>query len=237
MTLIKELSVFLPCFNEEGNLLKTVSNVNENLQKVAQKWEILIIDDGSTDRTPDLADSLAKKDVRIKVIHHQPNQGYGGAVKSGLYGAKYQWVSFIDADGQFDFKEIKDFIRKQEETSADMVIGWYRKRRVPFLRKINTFVWQSLVFLLFRLRVKDIDCGFKLINKKVITSIPRLESSRGAFISSEFLIKARKAGFKIIEIPIHHYPRLKGQATGAKLNVIIQSFKDLFALWGKLRKS
>src|SRR3989344_1111541 len=141
MTLIKELSVFLPCFNEEGNLLKTVSNVKENLQKVAQKGEILIIDDGSTDRTPDLADSLAKKDVRIKVIHHQPNQGYGGAVKSGLYGAKYQWVSFIDADGQFDFKEIKDFIRKQEETGADMVIGWYRKRRVPFLRKINIFVW------------------------------------------------------------------------------------------------
>lgn len=237
MTLIKELSVFLPCFNEEGNLLKTVSNVKENLQKTADKWEILIINDGSTDKTTQLADSLAKNDKRIRVIHHQPNQGYGGAVKSGLYGSKYQWVSFIDADGQFDFKEIKDFIRKQEETGADMVIGWYRKRRVPLLRKINTFIWQSLVFLLFGLKVKDIDCGFKLINKKVITSIPRLESSRGAFISSEFLIKAQKAKFKIVEIPIHHYPRLKGVATGAKLNVIIQSFKDLFALWGKLRKS
>lgn len=237
MTLINELSVFLPCFNEEGNLLKTVSNVKENLIKIADKWEILIIDDGSTDKTPQNADAIAQKDKRIRVIHHQPNQGYGGAVKSGLYGAKYQWVSFIDADGQFDFKEIKDFIKVKEQTNADLVIGWYRKRRVPFLRKVNSFVWQALVFVLFGLRVRDIDCGFKLISKKVINTIPKLESSRGAFISSEFLIKVKKHGFKIVEIPIHHYPRLKGEATGAKLNVIIQSFKDLFALWGKLRKS
>jgi hypothetical protein len=93
------------------------------------------------------------------------------------------------------------------------------------------------VFLLFGLRVKDIDCGFKFISKKVIDTIPKLESERGAFISSEFLIKSKKAGFKIVQIPVHHYHRREGEATGAKLNVIIKSFVDLFKLWRKLKHS
>ena len=103
------------------------------------------------------------------------------------------------------------------------------------MRKLNSFLWQVIVFLLFGLKVKDIDCGFKLVSKKVIDSIPRLESERGAFISSEFLIKAQKSGFKIVEIGVNHYPRKQGEATGAKLNVIIRSFLDLFTLWTKLR--
>ncbi len=124
--------------------------------------------------------------------------------------------------------------KTQKTTDADLVIGYYLKRNVPFYRKINTFLWQLVVRILFGLNVRDIDCAFKLISKKVIEKIPKLESERGAFISSEFLIKAKKSGFKIVEIGVHHYPA-KRVGTGAKLNVIIKSFVDLFKLWWKLR--
>lgn len=235
MAKIKELSVFLPCYNEAENLSKTVQNVLKNLKRVAAKYELIIINDGSKDETQKVAEKLAAADKVIRVVNHPVNRGYGAAFKSGLYTARYDWISFIDADGQFNFDEIDEFIRTQAETEADLVIGYYRKRQVPFFRKLNTFAWQVIVFLLFRFRVRDIDCGFKLIRKRVVDVIPKLESERGAFISSEFLIKAKKNGFKIIEIPVHHYPRLKGEGTGAKLNVIIKSFHDLFSLWKRLR--
>lgn len=232
--LIDELSVFLPAYNEAANLEKTVANVRQSLSKVAAKWEIVIVNDGSKDNTAAIAAKLAKADKHIRVITHEVNRGYGAAFKSGLYGCKYAWVSFIDADGQFDFAEIPNFIAKQKATNADMVIGYYRKRQVGFVRKVNSAAWQLIVNLLFGLNVRDIDCGFKLMSKKVIDGVPKLESERGAFITSEFLLKAKKKGYQIVEIPVNHYPRLAGSATGAKLNVIIKSFVDLFRLWKKL---
>lgn len=232
--LIKELSTFLPCYNEAENLGKTVNNVLENLERVAEKYELIIVNDGSKDDTLQIAKELAVKNKNIKIVNHPANRGYGAAVKSGLYAAKYPWIAFIDSDGQFDFSEIDQFINTQEKTGADTVIGYYRKRQVPLVRKLNSAAWQTVVFFLFGLKVRDIDCGFKLISKKIIDTIPKLESERGAFISSEFLIKTKKAGFRIVEIPVRHYPRLKGEGTGAKLNVIIKSFVDLFRLWKKL---
>ena len=232
---IDKLSVFLPCYNEEANLKNTYLNVKENLEKNVSEYEIIIVNDGSKDKTGEIADALAKKDKTIKVIHHNPNRGYGAAFKSGFYNASYPWITFIDADGQFDFSEISHFLETQKNTGADLVIGYYLGRKVSILRKLNSFLWQVVVFILFGLKVKDIDCGFKLVSKKVIDTIPRLESERGAFISSEFLIKASRSGFKIVEIGVNHYPRKQGEATGAKLNVIIRSFLDLFSLWTKLR--
>lgn len=231
---IEKLSVFLPAFNEEANLERTVKNVVDNLQKNVSEWEVVIVDDGSKDKTGEIADKLAKENHNISVIHHSPNRGYGAAFKSGLYGCQYPWISFIDSDGQFDFAEISRFITTQEKTQADLVIGYYLGRKVSFVRKLNSKMWQLVVLLLFGLNVHDIDCGFKLISKKVVDTIPRLESERGAFISSEFLIKAKKMGSKITEIGVQHFPRKFGEATGAKLNVIIQSFIDLIKLWQKI---
>ena len=232
--LISELSVFFPAYNEEKNIENTVVKARKILPDIAGKWEIIIIDDGSKDKTAEIAKKLAKNDQRIRLISHSPNMGYGASLKSGFYSSRYDWIVFTDSDGQFDFSEIGGFIKKQQETNADLVIGYYLKRQVPFYRKINTFLWELVVFLLFGLKVRDIDCGFKLVSKKVIAKIPKLESERGAFISSEFLIKAREAGFKIVEIGVHHFPA-KRKGTGAHLNVIIKSFVDLFRLWRKLR--
>ncbi len=233
--LISELSVFLPTYNEEGSIVQVVGGIKSVLEEAASVWEIIIVDDGSTDKTSEIVASIAQADPRINVITHNPNRGYGASLKSGFYNSKYNWISFIDSDGQFDFGEIAQFISTQKETQADLVIGYYKKRQVSLSKRITSKLWEFLVFILFGLRVHDIDCGFKLISKKVINEIPKLESERGAFISSELLIKAKKRGFKIVEIPVTHYPRLKGEGTGRRLNVIIKSFADLFRLWRRLK--
>lgn len=232
---IESLSLFFPAYNEEANAEKTILKAKNVLEKIAKNWEILVINDGSNDNTKVIAERLSKEDRRIRVISHQENRGYGAAFKSGLYNAKYEWITFTDIDGQFDFSEITNFFDKQEETNADLVIGYYKKRRVSKFKIITSKMWELVVFLLFGLHVKDIDCGFKLISKKVVDKIPKLESERGAFISSEFLIKSRKAGFKIVEIPVTHYPRTAGKGTGRDLMVIVKSFVDLFRLWRKLK--
>lgn len=232
--IIDSLSVFFPAYNEEGNLENTVVKAKKVLDEVAKKWEIIIVDDGSKDKTPLIAKKLSQQDKKIRVITHNPNRGYGAAFKSGLYGSVYPWIAFTDADGQFDLAEIVNFVKKQEETGADLVIGYYKKRQVSKTKIITSKMWEALVYLLFGLHVRDIDCGFKFISKKVVDRVPKLESERGAFISSEFLIKARRQGFKIVEIPVTHYPRLQGEGTGRNLDVIVKSFVDLIKLWFKL---
>jgi glycosyltransferase involved in cell wall biosynthesis len=235
MKKINELSVFFPTYNEAAVLEQVIKKAIAVLKNVADKWEIIIVDDGSVDNTKSVVKKLISDDKRIRSITHSGNRGYGAAFKSGFYGARYNWIAFTDSDGQFDFSEITDFIEKQRDTKADLVIGYYRKRRVALTKIITSRVWEFFVNMLFGLRVHDIDCGFKFVSKKVIDTIPILESERGAFISSEFLIKAKKAGFKIAEIPVTHLPRKTGSGTGRNLKVIINSFLDLLRLWKKLR--
>jgi glycosyltransferase involved in cell wall biosynthesis len=233
--LIEELSVFFPCYNEEKNIKNTVSKTIPVLNNVAKKWEIILVNDGSKDNTAKVLEEIKSNYPKeIKIITHDPNRGYGGALKSGLYNSMYQWIAFTDSDGQFDFSEITKFIEKQKETKSDIVIGYYLSRQVSKATIITSKIWEIIVFILFGLKVTDIDCGFKLLNKKVVDTIPRLEAERGAFISSEFLIKSKKSGFKITEIGVHHYPRTEGKATGRNLKVILKSFSDLFRLWYKI---
>ncbi len=233
MAKIDSLSVFLPAYNDEKDVAKTVLSVIDTLSKVAGEWELAVVNDGSKYKTREIVEDLVKKDSRIKIINHGVNRGYGASLRSGFYSAKFPWIAFMDSDGQFDFSEITAFIEKQKETNADIVAGYYKKRRVSFLKIITSKIWELLVFVLFGFKVRDIDCGFKLVSKKVIEKIPKLESQRGAFISSEFLIKAKKSGFRITEVPVTHFPAGR-VGTGRKLNVIIQSFVDLIRLWRRL---
>ena len=238
--LIGEISVFFPAFNEEGNIEKTVRTAKDVLLKVAGGWEIIVVDDGSKDRTREIAEKLAQNINRklpqgceIKVIS-QENKGYGGAVTTGFYNSKYEWIAFTDSDGQLDFSEISNFIAKQKERNADVVIGYRIDRSDPMIRKVFGWGWTLLANVFFGIGVRDVDCAFKLVRKEVIDKIPKLESMRGGMISPELLAKAKKAHFKIVEVPVHHFPRGSGEQTGANIRVIFKSFMDLFKLWRKL---
>ena len=233
--LVSELSVFFPTYNEEEKIKDTIIKAKSVLEELADKWEIIVVNDGSKDRTSEIVGQLTRDDPRIRVITHSPNRGYGASLKSGFYNSRYTWIAFTDSDGQFDFSEITNFFEKQKETGADLVIGYYKDRKVSFVKKITSKLWELVVLVLFGLGVRDIDCGFKLIRKKVIDRIVPLESERGAFISSELLLKAKKSGFKIVEVGVTHYPRTTGSGTGRNFNVILRSFLDLFKLWIKLR--
>lgn len=231
--LIDELSVFFPAYNEEANIRNTVLVAANLLEKIADKWEIIIVDDGSKDNTPRVSDDLARSDERIRVLHHKVNKGYGAALQSGFYQSKYNWVAYNDSDGQFDFGEITKFIAEKDK--GDLLLGYRIKRRDSFYRLFLAKGWSLCVFLFFGLRLKDVDCGFKMVKRQVLDNIPRLESERGGMINAELAIKAKENGFRIKQIGVSHYPRRAGRATGASLNVIVKSFIDLFKLWKELK--
>lgn len=232
--MVKSLSVFFPAYNEERNIKNAVQNALSVLKSLKlDKFEIIVINDGSKDKTQEVVQGLVKDDSRIRLINHDPNRGYGEALKSGFYNAKYDWIFYTDSDGQFDFAEIVNLIDKSDQ--AQVIIGYRLDRKDPILRKINGWGWTTLNNILFGIRVKDVDCAFKLIKKEVIEKISKLESTRGGMISPELLVKAKKAGFKIEEVGVHHFPRTAGEATGANLKVIIKSFSDLYKLWLKIK--
>lgn len=227
------LSLFFPAYNEEGNIKNTVEKAIPVLKNVASKYELLIIDDGSKDKTGEIADKLAGEYSFIRVIHHRPNQGYGAALKSGFYNSKQEWIVFTDSDGQFDFSEVTRLIEKSGE--ADIVAGYRINRQDPPIRKLFGFGWTLLSRLLLGVGVRDVDCAFKLVKKEVIDTIPKLQSTRGGMISPELLGRAKKAGFKIVEVGVHHYSRKEGKQTGANLKVIFKSFVDLGKLWWQIK--
>lgn len=229
MTRVKELSVFFPAVNEEGNITSTVLDAKAVLEKVADRWEIIIIDDGSKDKTGEIADKLAGEDKRIRVIHHSPNRGYGGALKSGYEAARYEWIAFTDSDGQFKFSDIDKFIAKFDE--GDLILGYRINRKDPFVRSLYTLVWSKLLpLLLFGVRVKDYSCGFWVIKKKVYAAIAPIKSEEKV-TKIEMLVKAKRKGFKFVEVGVKHYPRRSGRATGADIKVITRSLIGLFELW------
>ncbi len=233
--IVSELSVFFPAYNEEGNVEKTVLDAKSILQKIADKWEIIIVDDGSKDNTGKIAKRLSKTDNRIKVITHVPNRGYGGALKSGFENSKYAWIAFTDIDGQFDFSEIKKFIQIQKQTGADCVLGIRSNRADPFMRKFYTLIWSKILpRLLLGLKVSDYSCGFKLIKKDVFEKVQPLVGEEKV-TQIEMLVKAQKMGFKFTEVKVTHYPRRFGHQTGADVKVILKSLWDLIRLWKQLR--
>jgi len=229
---IKSLSVFFPCYNEAGNIENTTEKAIKILNDLKIEYEILIINDGSTDTTLKVAKNLENKYPQVKVID-QPNGGSGMALRAGFENSQYDTIVYNDGDGQFDFSEVSKFI--EQLSSSDLIIGYRISRQDPFFRLLFAKGWALALFLFFGLNLKDVDCGFKMVKKEVLKTIPKLESTRGGMINAELAIKTKKFGFNISQVGVHHYPRQAGVPTGANLDVIITSFKEVFKLWWKLR--
>ena len=229
-TTYTQISIFFPAYNEEANAKETVLKTKEVLEPLFSDFEIIVVDDGSSDRTGEIADELTKKDRRIKVIHHPQNLGYGAALISGFRGASKDLIFFTDCDLQFDVSEIKKLLSYIPE--YDVVIGYRSPRRDPFMRLVNAWGWKWLNRILFGLKVRDIDCAFKLFKKEAIKSIQI--KSRGAMISAEILIRLFQKGYKIKEVPVTHLPRKAGSPTGAKPKVILRAFYELIKIYPEI---
>jgi len=220
------LSVFFPCYNEAANVERVVRDAAAVLEKLARRWEIIIVDDGSTDDTGRIADGLAAADGRISVIHHEHNGGYGMALRSGFAAARMPLVFYTDGDGQFDLAELAKLI--EAKGRADIISGYRVNRQDGLVRRINAACWGWLVQRMLRFRCRDVDSAFKLYRREIFDRI-RLRSA-GALIDAEVLARATRLGYTIAQVPVRHLPRRAGRATGARLGVIFQAFKELMAL-------
>lgn len=227
---LPELSVFFPFWNEEKNIEKVAENALQILPTVATKFEIILIDDGSSDKTLEKAQALAAKYKEIRVISHQPNRGYGAALRSGFEHSLYEYIVFTDGDLQFDFAEISKFIDEIE--SADIVIGFRKKRRDRklFKRLLLMNMLKMWDFILFGFYFKDIDCGFKMFTRASLVKIGPFRSE-GAMITTEILAKASMRKLKIVQVGVEHYPREHGEQTGANLFVIIRAVLESLTLF------
>jgi glycosyltransferase involved in cell wall biosynthesis len=220
------LTIFFPAFNEEEIIEKTVRDASRAAASVADDFEIIVVDDGSADKTADVVERVAQDDARVRVVRHGVNRGYGAALRTGFASARKELVFFSDADGQFDLDEIAKLIALLP--SAPVVAGFRIKRNDPPHRLFIAKTYNMIVRVVFGLRVHDIDCAFKLFRRESLAKVS-LESN-GAFINSELLIKLRRAGVPIVECGVHHYPRTTGYSKGANVGVILRTIRDIIRL-------
>jgi glycosyltransferase involved in cell wall biosynthesis len=231
---VPELSFFFPAHNEEANLEALVEESLGALPAIADRFEIIAVDDGSKDRTPSIADSLAAANPDIvRAVHHPTNLGYGAALRSGFRASRYGLIAFIDGDRQF---KVADVARLTERFGApdapDVVVGYRIKRADPFIRRWYARTYRLANRIFFGVRVKDIDCACKLFKREALE--PVRVSSGGAFFTAEMLIKLRFEGRKIAQVGVPHYPRTAGSPTGAKPQVVFRAMRDFWLLRFKL---
>ena len=227
------ISVFFPCYNEQGNVARTVQHALTVLENLNADFEVIIVDDGSCDATAKIADEIATQNSRVKVVHHPVNLGYGAALKSGFKAATKELVFYTDGDGQFDINELPPLLPLMAQ--YDIVSCYRLNRQDSLLRKINGWGWTKLVGLLFGMKIRDIDCAFKLYKREIFDNIEL--SSAGALIDAEILARAVRKGYSITQKGVHHYPRAAGTQTGGSLRVILRAFKELIKLRREIRHS
>jgi glycosyltransferase involved in cell wall biosynthesis len=229
------LTFFFPAHNEEENVEETTRRALDEIGPLVDgSIEVLIVDDGSTDRTPVLADALAAADERVRV-HHQANRGYGGALRAGFAEARGELIGFSDGDLQFDLHEFGRLLDRlgDERRPVDAVIGYRIKRRDPPHRLFIAKTYNAIASVLFGLRVRDIDCAMKVFRRELFDGL-RLDTD-SPFLSAELLIKLRARGERMAQVGVNHYPRAAGTNTGASFRKILRTFRDIgrlrWALW------
>jgi glycosyltransferase involved in cell wall biosynthesis len=226
------LSLVFPVLDEEENLGPLLESVLAWAPQLAASFEVIVVDDGSRDRSAAIVQAWRGHDPRIRLLRHPTHIGYGAALRSGLRAARGEWVFFSDADLQFDLAELEHLLAHASD--AELVVGHRAPRRDPRTRRLLAWGWGVLVRALFGLRVRDIDCAFKVFHRPVLEALPI--ESLGAFVNTELLVRATRAGFRIVEVPVTHRPRRAGRAKGATPRVIVRALLELAVLYGELRR-
>ena len=227
---LERLSFFFPAHNEEANLEPLVIEALASLTAIASTFEIVIVDDGSRDATPAIADRLAAEHPGVvRAVHHPTNLGYGAALRSGFQAARYDLVAFTDGDRQFRVADVGLLsARLAQGDGPDVVVGYRIRRADPLVRTLYARAYRLANRIFFGLRVRDVDCACKLFRRAALQGL-RVESG-GAFFSAELLIKLQASGRTVVEVGVPHYPRTAGSATGARPAVVFRAVRDFWNL-------
>ena len=227
---VARLSYFFPAHNEAANLAALVEEALATLPGLADRFEIIAVDDGSRDATAAIAEELAERhpDV-VRLVRHPVNLGYGAAVRTGFGSARFELIAFTDGDRQFKVADLGRLTARLAEPDApDAAVGYRIKRADPLVRTLYARAYRLANRLFFGLRVTDVDCACKLFRREALEAI-RVESG-GAFFSAELLVKLEATGRRIAEVGVPHYPRTAGSATGAKPRVVFRAIRDFWLL-------
>jgi len=228
----RTLSVILPAYNEEEVIESTITKIMVALTKWMSNFEVIVVNDGSKDRTKEIVSRLSAYDQRVRLINHSVNKGYGAALVTGFESITKETAFFMDSDGQFDINDLARFFPLIED--YDAVLGYRINRQDAWMRKLNAWGWKQLVQFVFGVHVRDIDCAFKLYRSEFFHS--HTLETRGAMINAEILYKLARAGYIYTEVGVQHLPRQGGQATGAKITVILRALQELFVYARKWRQ-
>ncbi len=225
-------SLVLPAHNEEENIRIVVDDALQTLPRFTDEFEIIVVNDGSRDDTASIINALAAADARVKPIHHQQNQGYGGALRSGFAAATGDYVMFMDADRQFNIADLtllSPFVR-----DYDVVAGFRRERNDPLIRRLNAEIFNVVVRVLFGIHLRDVDCAFKVFRGDILRSLTL--SAPGALINTEMQAKLRRRGATVQQVAVHHYPRVAGNATGGNWRVIVRAMGETLVLFADMHQ-
>jgi glycosyltransferase involved in cell wall biosynthesis len=227
-----KISLVLPAHNEEPNIRPVVEEAKQVLPTAFTDYEVIVVNDGSKDRTLEIAQAMADEDPHVRVVNHPVNRGYGAALTSGFNAATGDYVMFMDSDRQFDINDIHRLTPYVED--YDIVAGFRIKRNDPAHRLLNAKIFGLAVMLMFDIHLRDLDCAFKVFHADVLRGI-NLESP-GALINTEILAKARAQGRTLTEVGVNHYPRLEGEQSGASVKVVLRAFREILRLWWRMRE-
>jgi glycosyltransferase involved in cell wall biosynthesis len=222
----------LPAYNEAENIEIVVRQAIEVLPEFTKDFEIIVVNDGSRDATPEIIDRLANEDLRVRPVHHAVNQGYAGAVKTGFRASTCEYVMFMDADRQFDIHDIK--LLTPFVPLFDIVAGFRMERSDPIIRRINAEVFNLAVRILFDVHMRDLDCAFKVFRGDLIRSLEL--TAEGALLNAETMAKLRRQGATIVQVGVPHHPRVAGSPTGGSPKVILRAMRDIVVLWLRMHR-
>jgi len=225
------ISAFFPAFNDAENLRVQIPRTFETLQQVTTDFEVIVVDHGSTDTTSTVLDSLRRQFPSLRMVRHPHNLGYGAALQSGFSNSIKELIFYTDGDCQYDVRELERLLEKLS-SDVDVVTGFKIKRADSAHRTIVGKLYHRVVKIFFRLRVKDVDCDFRLIRRRVMEAIS-LTSRTGA-ICVDLMCQIERSGYRVVEVPVNHYPRLHGRSQFFRVGPVARMVVDIFRLWVQL---
>jgi len=217
----RSLSIVLPAYNEEAVITNTVRSCLQTAERLGLSVQVLVVDDGSRDHTGAMVDALAAADPRIVALHHSSNRGYGAALVTGFTTAQGELLFFMDSDGQFDVADLAKLLNREHRCDS-------------LLRRLNAWGWKQVVRIVLGLHgIRDIDCAFKLFPTQFVQACNI--NAQGATVNAELLVKLQRMHIPMVQIPVRHFPRMHGTATGVSPRVIVRAFQELVHLRVRLR--